>query len=283
MKLRVGEICYANLFPVFQTLKQHFDCSQYDFIQGVPSDLNRMLWQGTLDVSPSSSVEYLMHPDRYEYIPGQSVSSIGASGSILLFSKYSLKELEGKTVSITSHSATSALLLKVIFDKFEGIRVKKYIQIDPPNQPIKAGSGEKALQEFDACLLIGDSALRENRLSHKHVYDLGTLWSAHTGLPFVYALWTVRKNLSESRKKLVQALTNQVIKAGYLVKFSYPALAPLASQSAWMSEADLIRYWENLSYELTNDHLKSMELFKKLLSTQVNELKVEGSCLSLNN
>jgi len=194
MKLRVGEICYANLFPVFQTLKQHFDCSRYDFIQGVPSDLNKMLRQGTLDISPSSSVEYLMHPDLYEYIPGQSISSIGASGSILLFSKYPLKKLEGKTVSITSHSATSALLLKVIFEKFERIIVKKYIQIDIPNQavqtnqPIKAGSGEEALQEFDACLLIGDSALRENRLSHKHVYDLGTLWSAHTGLPFVYAL-----------------------------------------------------------------------------------------------
>lgn len=261
-KLRIGEISYANLFPVFQTLKQHFDCSQYEFIRGVPSDLNRMLRQGKLDVSPSSSVEYLMHPDLYEYIPGQSISSIGASGSILLFSKYSLKELEGKTISVTSHSATSALLLKIIFEKFEGIRVKKYIQTDPS---VQAVSGEEALQEFDACLLIGDNALRENRLSHNHVYDLGTLWNAHTGLPFVYALWTVRKNLPEPRRKLVHALTSQVVETGYLVKFAYPALAPQAPQAAWMTESELIKYWENLSYELTNDHLKSMELFKELV------------------
>ncbi len=266
MKLRVGEICYANLFPVFQTLKQHFDCSQYEFVQGVPSDLNRMLRQGELDVSPSSSVEYLLHPDLYEYIPGQSISSIGASGSILLFSKYPLKELDGKTISVTSHSATSAMLLRVIFEKLEGIRAKKYTQINPP---VQAGFEEEALDKFDACLLIGDAALRENRLSHNHVYDLGTLWNAHTGLPFVYALWTVRKDLSEPRKKLVRALTRQVIETGYLVKFAYPALAPLASQSAWMTESELIRYWENLSYELTSDHLKSMELFKKLLGSKL--------------
>ncbi len=266
MKLRVGEICYANLFPIFQTLKQHFDCSQYEFVQGVPSDLNRMLRQGEVDVSPSSSVEYLMHPDLYEYIPGQSISSICASGSILLFSKYPLKELDGKTISVTSHSATSALLLRIIFEKFEGIRAKKYIQADPS---VQAGFEEKVMQEFDACLLIGDAALRENRLSHNHVYDLGTLWNAHTGLPFVYALWTVRKGLSEPRKKLVRALTRQVVETGYLVKFAYPALAPLAPQSAWMTESELIKYWENLSYELTNNHLKSMELFKKLLGSKL--------------
>ncbi len=267
MRLRVGEICYANLFPVFYTLKQHFDCSKYDFIQGVPATLNKMLLRGDLDVSPSSSVEYLAHPDLYEYIAGQSVSSIGPSGSILLFSKYPLKKLEGKTISISSHSATSALLLKVIFEKFEGVEVGKYVQVDPP---VGEGSREDALlQGFDASLLIGDAALKENRLSHNHVYDLGTLWSAHTGLPFVYALWTARKDLTEPRKKLLQMLTSQVIKVGYLVKFAYPALAPLAPQSAWMAESELISYWENLSYELTSDHLKSMELFKKLLGSKL--------------
>jgi len=46
LKLKIGRIPFANLFPIFYTLEKEFDCSSYEFIDGVPSLLNQMLREG---------------------------------------------------------------------------------------------------------------------------------------------------------------------------------------------------------------------------------------------
>jgi chorismate dehydratase len=61
-RLLIGEIPYANLFPIFYTLKKESDLSGYEFVEGVPSALNKKIREGLIDVSPSSSIEYLRHP-----------------------------------------------------------------------------------------------------------------------------------------------------------------------------------------------------------------------------
>ena len=48
------------------------------------------------------------------------------------------------------------------------------------------------LERCDAGLLIGDPALMVDT-GGLHAYDLAEVWRAKTGLPFVFAVWTVRK------------------------------------------------------------------------------------------
>jgi len=86
--LRVGHISYANCTPIFYALRQYHDCSNYIFIKGVPSELNRLLLRGEVDISPSSSIELARHPDLYYFLPDLSISSFGKVGSIILFSKF---------------------------------------------------------------------------------------------------------------------------------------------------------------------------------------------------
>lgn len=266
MRLKIGEIRYANLFPVFHVLRERFDCSLYDFFPGVPSDLNRMLRNGGLDVSPSSSVEYLFNPGLYDYLPGFSISSAGSVRSILLFSRCRLRELNGKKVAVTWHSETSVLLLRVILEHFERITPRSYIRSE---QPL-----ESSLETADAYMLIGDAALKESTTrKDSFCYDLGALWWAKTGLPFVYALWTVRRDLPEKLRGLVSALSRQIQEAAYLARFEYPAIARAAPQIEWMRERDLVQYWENLSFDLTDRHVESMDEFRKL-SVALNEMKI---------
>ena len=80
-----------------------------------------MIRSGDLDVSPSSSIEYLRRPHLYELIEGHSVSSIGKVGSILLFSRDTIESLNGATVLTTAESETSSVLLDVILKKFYAI------------------------------------------------------------------------------------------------------------------------------------------------------------------
>jgi predicted solute-binding protein len=48
----------------------------------------------------------------------------------------------------------------------------------------------------DFTLLIGDPALTFRRSTHQHqIWDLGQAWHEMTGLPFVYAVWALRRGL----------------------------------------------------------------------------------------
>jgi chorismate dehydratase len=81
-KLKIGRFFYSNLFPIYYMLEKEADCSSYEFVEGVPSYLNREIREGRIDVSPSSSIEYLKNTDRYDLIEGHSISSMGPVGSV---------------------------------------------------------------------------------------------------------------------------------------------------------------------------------------------------------
>lgn len=156
-KLKIGKIPYANLFPIFYMLEKECDCSSYEFIEGVPSSVNRMLRDGKVDVSSASSIEYLRNRDKYTFIEGHSISSIGPVGSIILFSRKPIEALDGHTILTSSQSATSVALLEVIFKKF--IKIKCNLN----SSDFRLQASDFELPDAKACLLIGDDALRTKK------------------------------------------------------------------------------------------------------------------------
>ncbi|MEK6527707.1 MAG: MqnA/MqnD/SBP family protein, partial [Nitrospirota bacterium] len=98
-KLLIGKIPYANLFPVFYYLENKCSHSNYKFVSGVPSGLNKLLRNGKIDISPSSSIEFLKYKDKYSIIPWLSVSSSGPIGSIFLFSTLPIESLNKKNIA----------------------------------------------------------------------------------------------------------------------------------------------------------------------------------------
>jgi chorismate dehydratase len=60
----------------------------------------------------------------------------------------------------------------------------------------------------DYALLIGDSALDFSRSQHVHeIWDLGAAWYEMTTLPFVYAVWALRRGVENAalRRQLREA------------------------------------------------------------------------------
>jgi len=280
-KLKIGRIPYANLFPTFYYMDNKCDLSCYTFFTGVPSVLNKMLRDGKLDISPSSSIEFLRNKNKYCLIPWFSISSSGAIGSILLFSKLPLEKLNGKAVAVSSDSDTSAVLLKVILREFLSFKCKF--------QPITQRSVSNVLKSFDAVLYIGDTAMIEAKKSghgtprtkysppihpspsrgegkgggELYVYDLGELWFKHTGLPFVFALWIVRKNTVLQKKELLKKFSLDLINAKKYALKSLSSIAKMAPQKKWLSEEELVNFWQGISYDFTDKHLEGLRLFEK--------------------
>ena len=57
---------------------------------------------------------------------------------------------------------------------------------------------------LDAVLLIGDPAIDFVRAAHPHtIWDLGEAWSDLTQLPFVYAVWALRRGVDSKELRHV--------------------------------------------------------------------------------
>ena len=161
--IKLGRISYVNMAPVFYRLD-----ADVEEVSGVPTDLNRRLIGGQIDVAPISSIEWARNADSLRLLPRLCVSSEGAVDSIQLVSKLPLERV--RSVAVTPESATSVVLTKVLLP-------------DATQVPL----GEEA----DAKLLIGDAALKSAFEDPTPHHDLGRLWLERTGLPMVFAVWAL--------------------------------------------------------------------------------------------
>jgi chorismate dehydratase len=214
--IRLGRISYVNMAPVFYRLE-----AEVEEIQGVPTELNRRLLAGELDVAPISSIEYARNADRLRLLPRLCVSSEGAVDSIQLVSRKPLEHV--RTVAVTPESATSVVLTKVLLP-------------DADHVPL----GEEA----DAKLLIGDAALKSAFEDPTPHFDLGRLWQERTGLPMVFAVWACPEPLEAGLAELEDALVASV----RLARAEPERLAFEASDRYGYPAGFLARYFEKLRY-----------------------------------
>ena len=253
-KLKIGRFSYSNLFPIFYMLDREADCSAYEFIEGVPSYLNGEIREGRIDVSPSSSIEYLRNPDRYELIPGHSISSSGPVGSIFLFSKRPIEALDNITVFTSSQSETSVALIHIILKKF----LKIECTFLSTSEPIG-----KVLDAADAYMLIGDDAITESvKWPGLRIYDIGDLWYRHTGLPSVFALWIVRRDCWREKRELLEGFICALDAAKASALRSLDAVAAASPLRNSIPEKELVSYWKGISYDFGDDHRRGLDLFR---------------------
>jgi chorismate dehydratase len=250
--LTIGQIEYANCTPLFHVLREQFSCSEYTYISGVPAELNRKLLAGEVHVCPSSSIEYAYHPEQYRILPHLSISSEGSVASVLLFSPVPIEELDGWKILLSSESATSVNLLKILLAQRFGCtctyEVTRKATFDRED-------------DSSALLLIGDSALRacvEN--CGRIVYDLGKLWHSWTGFPFVFALWLCRTEMAEDA--VLKKLALDLVQARDCVPLHLERIAAYSKEISWMGYERLLAYWrDNISYQLNDRALAGLRLY----------------------
>lgn len=250
--LRIGQIEYSNCTPLYHLLREQFDCGGYEFVSGVPAELNALLATGQIDVCPSSSIEYALHPERYRILPQLSISSNGAVASVLLFSRIPIEELHGQTIKLSSESATSVNLLKILM-------VQRYNCAC--SYTVNSQKTADALDSSPALLLIGDAALRASMTgTSMFVYDLGSIWRDWTGLPFVFALWLCRNEVAAD-PHLVE-LFYRLIEAKRLAPLHHERILRYAHEASWMPRERLLKYWrDNISYNLEEESVAGLMTF----------------------
>jgi chorismate dehydratase len=214
--VRLGRISYVNMAPVFHRLN-----ADVEEVQGVPTELNRLLLDGQIDLAPISSIEYARHASSLVILPRVCVSSEGAVDSIQIVSRTPFPQI--RRIAVTPESATSVVLAKVLLPHAEQVPL-----------------GEEA----EAKLLIGDAALKSAFEDPTPHYDLGRLWLDRTGLPMVFAVWAAPEPVPEG----VAELEHSIVASVRLARAEPEVLAREASARYGYPPGYLARYFEKLRY-----------------------------------
>lgn len=184
--VRVGFIGYLNCLPLRLGLEATGGLEGIELVSGPPARVNAALHSGELEIGLVSSMSWAQNRRRLQVVPGYGIASHGPVMSVLLAANRPLEEV--RRVALTSESATSQGLTKVLLERLYGVR---------PEYEEVSGGPEQVLPEYDAALFIGDTALRARGVPGAAIHDLGELWSRYSGLPMVYAVWVSRRDPAE--------------------------------------------------------------------------------------
>jgi chorismate dehydratase len=281
VKYRLGIIGYTNVAPLLQTLQTELEGQPVDWVRGVPTEINAALLKGRVDLANISAFEFLQNADRLRALPDFSISVLGPVYSVSLFHTRPWRELEGQTIAVTTHSATSVKLLETLL-KLDGINAK--LERAEPNL-------ERLLEDYPAALLIGDGALSEwyrlcgpisettqmfrlpstGRLSSGRevmVTDLAMSWYEHTGLPFVFAVWATRADEPPPLEVVLGMRRARRSGVGHLAE-----IAALDAKRLQLPERIVQHYLWNFRYHLEAPDRAGLTKFAELVAPRGSKLE----------
>jgi len=224
--------------------------SQFDVSYTLPSGCAQALAEGSADIGIIPAAAYAANPELM-VLPEVAIASRRAVRSILLVSKVPIEKV--RSVALDTSSLTSVALTKILFEKWLG-GGRTFTAMAPDIDAMLAG--------HDAGLLIGDPALKVDRARYETL-DLAEEWIRHTGKPFVFAFWAVRK------EALLQADTALDLPAVFQNSRDHGLEPANVNQIAreWaarleMSEAEVRNYLtQNIHYQLDAGCLEGLRLF----------------------
>lgn len=248
MDMKIARMPYINVDPFYYTL-EHAGEKGIELIPGYPRQIGMLAdSQGTIDAGPLSVMDFLKLKDQYEPLDRMCVAVKEKAGSVTLFSRLPVEKLDSHRIGITSQTSTSRVLLRLILEHRYGIGAAEYLE-----QP--------QLDQVDAYLFIGNNALvytYEGLEGFNHVYDLGEEWWNWTGLPFVFAIWAIRKSVSAHEKEHLAGILENSLKVFWQ---NETAMAQKRSQELHVPQDFVANYWRLFIYNQTDAVDKSLVRF----------------------
>jgi chorismate dehydratase len=200
--LRLGYHNRANLLPLLYPLKAGWVAPaspwKLEIVNDAPAGLLDALLNGLLDAAFVTPIGAQIHGDRITPLGGWGLAAEGASGTALLLSPQRIDLIDGGDVSILPEAAdsTAEQILRAILTPYYGIAVNL-------RKP-----GEPEYSEKGARLIYSDNGARQAASSPQGwvAEDVGLAWWVLTGLPMVWELLCVPRDLRARKPGASEAL-----------------------------------------------------------------------------
>jgi len=249
-RLRISAISYLNTTPLMWDFEHGEAGRSFDVSYTLPSTCARSLAEGAADIGIIPAAAYT-GIQGLQILPDVAIASRRAVRSILLVSRVPIEET--RSIALDTSSMTSVALTKILIEKWMG-GGRTFTPMAPDLEKMLAG--------HDAGLLIGDPALKVDRLRY-HTLDLAEEWIRHTGMPFVFAFWAVRSAaLPEADPLMDLAAVFRDSRDHGLEAASLEQIARDWAPRLGIGEKDVRSYLtENIHYQLDAGCLQGLQLF----------------------
>jgi chorismate dehydratase len=232
-----------------------------ELVSETPAALNRMMEKEEIDISPVSSVAYARNYKDWDLLPGLSISSFGKVMSVILASNLPIEELDTRKILLSDESASAVEMLKLVLSWKNITPVYETGSIQEKNTA--------RYQNYDAVLVIGNSALTGEWNRHfKYIWDLGSIWQHMTGLPFVFAVWAVRKSFFGKRPEVVAEVADLLRKSKQQGDLNLENIQEATSRLLDIDMDTCRIYFNRLNYDLEKIQIEGLTSFYQGLYRQ---------------
>jgi len=300
-RIKLGWISYSNLLPLQYELNRTMG-RDVEFVQGTPTQINKLLTEGHVAIAPCSSVCLVKNANHEIALP-IGVAASGPVQSVYLGIKddngvyetirkrhFMLKEVF-LTASLKNggdvRKMTESIFKLASTFESEKLAYTPGLCLTPSSAAganlakvlyrlwFGAESYELMVERrlsrgigrgdyvCDMDLLIGDEAL-QRRPQFKYIVDLSDVWKDLTGLPFVFAVWqSIGKVLSPTTK-------SKILEAVDLAQARMRIEPSVYLQNIELNDingrvVDLPAYWRLIQYRLTASHFRGLALYLSLV------------------
>jgi len=237
--LRFASVPYFNAAPLVHFLPEI--CPEVTVSLHPPCDLHALLIQGRVDAALLPIVD-LSADNQLEMAGDLGICADGKVQSVRLQCNKPLTSV--KTIGLDPESRTSNRLARLLLH----LHFKIYPEFYYPDNSTT----------HDANVLIGDRALKTS--SSEKSFDLAEEWKKMTGLPFVFAAWSIKKGHPDNFR-----IKNILHRAWQKGSGSIPFLADRYSQQLGLDKNICQRYLsESIHYQLGPEELESVKLFNNI-------------------
>lgn len=248
--IRIGTVPYLNAQVLTYGLQP--STPRYVCEMDWPSALVQKLRDCDLDVALVSSIEYFRSPD-YCIVPDLAISAYREAWSVKLFHRVPLQN--ARRVGLDPASEASNALLQII--------LHERLQLGIELVPLEFGEDPLTRDGLDGFLKIGDACLTLVPPPGYEAVDLAAEWHAFTNLPFVFALWLVRKGVD------LEGLNTELFLAKREGLRHADELARAGAARLGMDFARAKNYITRVvRYDLGRPELGGLDLFRRYLIRQ---------------
>ena len=206
----------------------------------VPAELLGLFEKGLVSAALMSVVDYQASATELLLLPAGMIGSDGPTLTVRIYSRVPAGEIRVLHGDTDSH--TSVILAQVILRERYGV-VAEVVPLKA-REGVHAGGGE-------AMLLIGDKVINASPDAGDYPYqlDLGEEWKALTGLPFVFAMWMIRRDRVAAEGAAIARILDGARREGE--GRTEVLLDRYAAEKGWPRELARKYFTEYLRYEVT--------------------------------
>jgi chorismate dehydratase len=255
-RVRLGAVGYLNARPLVYGLEQS---TRFDVRFDLPARCAELLHGGAIDVGLIPSIEYLRGPlapgsagGRYAIVPDLAIASRGPVASVALYTSRPIGEV--RSIALDTSSRTSVALVRVLCARV--FRISPALEHQTPDIAAMLSRSDAALIIGDAALLLdATEAAARAALPAVEKIDLGSTWTGHTGLPFVYAFWAGMPGalMPDDAAELQEARSLGVTKSAEIAGAYFESRAEQAIGAAYLRD--------NIKYSLGAEEQSALEHF----------------------